>query len=57
MGLRPTKGDEDISGAEPLVCAGPPGPALRASSISYQADEGVGRGPGGPPHLIFKGAG
>jgi hypothetical protein len=29
MGLRPSKGDEDLSGADPLVRAGPPGPALR----------------------------
>jgi hypothetical protein len=38
-------------GRTPLVRAGPPGPA--ASSIDkyhQQADEGVGRGPGGPPH-------
>jgi hypothetical protein len=56
MGLRPTKDDEDESGADPLVRAGPPGPALRASSISHQADEGVGCGPGGPSHFVFKGA-
>src|ERR1019366_7366024 len=40
-------------GADPLVRAGPPGPA--ASSIDkyqQQADVGVGRGPGGPPHLV-----
>src|ERR1035437_4106861 len=34
-------------GADPLFRAGPPGPALAASE---QADQGVGRGPGGPPH-------
>ena len=34
-------------GADALVRAGPPGPALRPSA---QADQGVGRGPGGPPH-------
>jgi dihydrolipoamide dehydrogenase len=34
-------------GADALVRAGPPGPALRSSE---QADQGVGRGPGGPPH-------
>jgi hypothetical protein len=33
MGLRPTKGNEDVSGADPLVRAGPPGPALQVSSI------------------------
>jgi hypothetical protein len=33
-------------GRTPLVRAGPPGPAFS----SRQADEGVGRGPGGPPH-------
>src|SRR5207302_3316543 len=39
------------SGADPLVRAGPPGPACRElSADSPQADEGVGRGPGGPPH-------
>jgi hypothetical protein len=41
-------------GADPLVRAGPPGPA--ASSIDkyqQQADVGVGRGPGGPPHFVF----
>src|SRR5258708_6385907 len=41
-------------GADPLVRAGPPGPALLStrsgSSRTEQADEGVGRGPGGPPH-------
>jgi succinyl-CoA synthetase alpha subunit len=39
-----------LSGADPLVRTGPPGPVpgpLRRS----EADEGVGRGPGGPPHL------
>jgi predicted TIM-barrel fold metal-dependent hydrolase len=34
-------------GADPLVRAGPPGPAILAGQ---EADEGVGRGPGGPPH-------
>ncbi|HEV3200950.1 MAG TPA: dihydrolipoyl dehydrogenase [Bryobacteraceae bacterium] len=34
-------------GADALVRAGPPGPALRSSE---QADQGGGRGPGGPPH-------
>jgi len=34
-----------LCGADPLVRAGPPGPAS-----DPEADEGVGRGPGGPPH-------
>jgi hypothetical protein len=55
MGLWPTKGDEDESGADPLVRAGPPGPALPASSIFSQADEGVGCGPGGPRHVRLQG--
>src|ERR1035438_10095884 len=41
-------------GADPLVRAGPPGPALTAMNQvlepPHQADGGVGRGPGGPPH-------
>lgn len=41
-------------GADPLVRAGPPGPALRSTNGGpiqlRQADGGVGRGPGGPPH-------
>ena len=41
------------SGADPLVRAGRPRPALdpadQADSSSRLADEGVGRGPGGPP--------
>ncbi len=57
MGLQPIQSDENLrpaSGADPLVRAGPPGPA--ASSIDkyqQQADVGVGRGPGGPPHFVF----
>jgi hypothetical protein len=56
MGLQPANGMKTSAngGAEPLVRAGPPGPA--ASSIDkyqQQADVGVGRGPGGPPHLAF----
>ena len=39
--------------ADPLVRAGPPGPALgpveSESRPQQKADEGVGRGPGGPP--------
>jgi hypothetical protein len=57
MGLQPIQSDENLraaSGADPLVRAGPPGPA--ASSIDkyqQQADVGVGCGPGGPPHFAF----
>ena len=40
-------------GADPLVRAGPPGPAF--SLIHGQADGGVGRGPGGPPHGAVQG--
>jgi hypothetical protein len=43
--------------ADPLVRAGPPGPALRpaksASSDPQEADEGVARGPGGPPYTLL----
>jgi hypothetical protein len=49
MGLRSTKANEDVSGADPLVRAGPPGPALRASSIFSPGRRGVGCGPAGPP--------
>jgi hypothetical protein len=35
-------------GADPLVRTGPPGPA--ATAYTEHADEGVGCGPGGPPH-------
>src|ERR1035437_2800867 len=40
-------------GADPLVPAGPPGPAPPWQSgpcESHQAVQGAGRGPGGPPH-------
>jgi hypothetical protein len=43
MGLRPAKGEEDVSGADPLVRAGPPGPTLRASSIFSPGRRGLGR--------------
>ena len=43
-----------FGGADPMVRAGPPGPASRAqnqaSTDHDKADGGVGRGPGGPPH-------
>jgi len=44
------------SRADPLVCAGPPGPALRAETESIvrhnelQDGQGAVRGPGGPPY-------
>ena len=48
MGLRPTNGEEDLSGADPLVRAGPPGPALRGfidfssrPTRASAADQGV----------------
>src|ERR1035441_4227077 len=42
------------SGADPLVRAGPPGPAVSSiDKYQQQADVGVGRGPGGPPHFAF----
>jgi hypothetical protein len=48
MGLRPTKFDEDgvgEVGRTPWSAAGP------LAGLRPEADEGVGRGPGGPPHL------
>src|ERR1039457_320135 len=51
----PTIGNAaEVCGADPRVCAGRPRPASgttgSASCRVRQADEGVGRGPGGPPH-------
>jgi hypothetical protein len=47
----------DRCGADPLVRAGPPGPALRsdesASCDPRKADRGIGRGPAGPPHSLM----
>jgi hypothetical protein len=40
----------DRSGADPLVRSQPPG----WLSSTGQADGGVGRGPGGPPHRKSK---
>jgi predicted acyltransferase len=58
-GLRPTKGNEAKWGG---LLGGPPGPrgSPRTRSSPFrlflqQADEGVGCGPGGPPHLVFNG--
>src|SRR5690348_13342196 len=45
-----------VSGADPLVRAGPPGLASRLETISArtrEAGQGAGRGPGGPPHFGF----
>src|ERR1700722_7792446 len=42
-----------ICGADPLVRGRPPGRLHQSSEILWSpvtADEGVGRGPGGPPH-------
>ena len=43
-----------ICRADPLVRAGPPGPAAdqrnQLLTANDQADGGVGRGPGGPPN-------
>jgi hypothetical protein len=48
MDLRPTNGDKDACGADPLVRAGPPGPALRGfvdfssrPTRASAADQGV----------------
>ena len=44
-------------GADALVRAGPPGPAFSSINdldLPRQADEGVGRGPGGPPHNLCR---
>jgi len=39
------------SGADPLVRAVPQDPLFGAPYLYQQADEGVGCGPWGPPHL------
>jgi hypothetical protein len=52
MGLQPIQWD--AGGADPLVRAGPPGPATSSiDKYQQQADVGVGRGPGGSPHFVF----
>jgi hypothetical protein len=38
------------SSAPAFTAAGPPGPAP-AKTLKVEADEGVVRGPGGPPHM------
>ena len=57
MGLQPIQWNENLrpaSGVDPLVRAGPPGPATSSiDKYQQQADVGVGRGPGGPPHFAF----
>jgi hypothetical protein len=57
MGLQPIQRDENLrpaSGADALVRAGRPGPAVSSiDKYQQQADVGVGRGPGGPPHFAF----
>jgi hypothetical protein len=42
-------------GADPLVRAGPPGPATSSlDEYQWQADVGVGRGPGGAAPLCVR---
>jgi len=44
-----------LSGADPLVCAGPPGPACRCAQKTppaARAGQGVGRRRGRPPHIV-----
>jgi hypothetical protein len=48
MGLRPTKANEDISGADPLD------PLFGLRRFPYQADEGADQGV--RPSYVFKGA-
>ena len=38
-------------GRTPWSARVPPDPLFGAHLLHQQADEGVGRGPGGPPHL------
>jgi hypothetical protein len=56
MGLRPTKSEEDVDNG----VGGPPAGALDVRpAFRPEAEEGVGRGPVGPPHLaecVFRGA-
>jgi hypothetical protein len=52
MGLRPTKVDEDAKwGRTPWSARVPLDPLFGRRRFPDQADEGVARGPGGPPHL------
>jgi hypothetical protein len=49
------RGAEFDGGADPPVCAGPPGPAPRRQTQldpAQEADGGVGRGPGGRPTRV-----
>ena len=50
MGLRPTNGDEDACGADPLD------PLFGALSISVAGRRGRRPRTRGPPHLVFNGA-
>ena len=43
-------GNQVCCGADPLVRAGPPGPAAHNAAESQQAGQGAGSGLGGPPH-------
>src|ERR1035441_3807382 len=51
---KPPSWNSESSWGGPLVRAGPPGPAFRTKNQALaslrEADVGVGRGPGGPPH-------
>ena len=38
-------------GGTPVPQAGPPAGFMRPANNSEEADEGVGRGPGGPPYI------
>ena len=57
MGLQRIQWNDNLrpaGGADPLVRAGPPGPATSSiDKYQQQADVGVGLGPGGPPHFAF----
>jgi hypothetical protein len=46
----------ELSGADPWSARVPLDPLLDFIYFHNQTDEGVGRGPGGPPHFTFKGA-
>jgi hypothetical protein len=50
MGLQPVQWNENFV----HWWGGPLDPLLGAPLFQKQADVGVGRGPGGPPHFAFK---
>jgi hypothetical protein len=57
MGLRPPKVMKTKVGRTPWSARVPLDPLFGRRRFSQQADEGVGCGPGGPPHEdVFKGA-